>query len=51
MRKWIAAALVSASAGGAFAAEPQVSMTIYNSNLALVAVRLPSTENTSVRLL
>lgn len=36
MRKWIAAALLSASAGAAFAAEPQVSMTIYNSNLALV---------------
>lgn len=36
MRQWVLAALVAACAGAAAAAEPQVSMTIYNSNVALV---------------
>ena len=36
MRIWFAVALLAAGAGAAVAAEPQVSMTIYNSNLALV---------------
>lgn len=36
MRIWLAAALWAAGAGAAAAAEPRVSLTIYNSNLALV---------------
>jgi hypothetical protein len=36
MRMWVVAAVLAAGAGAAAAAEPQVSMTIYNSNLALV---------------
>lgn len=36
MRMWVMAALWAAGAGAAMAAEPQVSMTVYNEDLALI---------------